>query len=86
MELGLDEDLAPLPEHLRKGGIAAGARALAREIDDLVVAGRDSSGHVREYRQCIAQLREWAPGAAANDTTDEVRNRRERRLGLASGG
>jgi hypothetical protein len=78
-------DLVPLPEHLRKGGVAAAALRLAMEMDAGVVLGRDAAGHAREIRQCITALREWAPGAAADDKTDEVRDRRERRLGLAAG-
>ena len=79
-------DLAPLPEYLRKGGVAAAALRLAMELDTGIVAGRDAAGHAREIRQCITALREWAPGAAADDKTDEARGRRERRLELVSGG
>lgn len=85
-EKGVLHDLSMLPEHLRRGGIAAGAIGLARDLDGGIVMGRDAASHQREIRQSITQLREWAPGAAADDKTDEVRERRERRLGQASGG
>lgn len=74
------EDLRPLPDGLRKGGIAAAAIRLAMELDAGIVIGRDAAGHGREIRMCIAQLREWAPGSASEDLTDEVRARRERNL------
>jgi hypothetical protein len=85
VETAVCHDLGPLPDYLRKGGVAAAAVRLAAELDMGVVTGRDAAGHAREIRQCLTALREWAPGAAADDHTDEVRARRERRLGNAGG-
>jgi hypothetical protein len=86
IEQAVAHDLAPLPEYLRKGGVAAAALRLATELDMGVVMGRDAAGHAREIRQCLTVLREWAPGAAADDKTDEARGRRERRLELVPRG
>ena len=80
MELAVAARLRTLPGELRKGPVAACMVRLARELDAGIVIGRDAAGHAREIRMCETQLREWAPGTAAGDSTDEVRERRERRL------
>jgi hypothetical protein len=86
VELAVTRDLAPLPDSLRKGGVAAAALRLAHELDRGIVIGRDAAGHVREIRQCLTVLREWAPVASQGDKTDRARDRRETRLELVSGG
>lgn len=85
MELAVLRDLSQLPDDLRKGGIAATAVRLARELDIAGMTPRDAAGHGREIRMCLAQLRDWAPGERKGDGTDEVRERRERRLNEAAG-
>ncbi len=84
VELGVQRDLAELPEKLRKGGTAAAVLQLARELDTHLVAGRDAAGHAREIRLALAQLAEMSPSGAKADTTDEVRARREQRLNRAA--
>lgn len=80
VELAILRDLKAFPDDLRKGGIASAALRLAVELDSGIVLGRDAAGHAREIRQCLVQLREFAPGEVRGDATDEVRERRERRL------
>ena len=41
---------------------------------------RDAAGHAREIRQATVTLADLAPGEGRGDQTDEVRDRRERRL------
>lgn len=80
MEEAVLSDLAELPEKMRKGGVAAGALRCARVIDEGGLTPRDEAGYVREIRLALAQLREMAPGDVKGDSTDEVSQRRERRL------
>jgi hypothetical protein len=80
VELGVHRDITRLPDAMRKGGIAAAALALAAELDTGELPPRESAGHAREIRQCLVTLAEMAPGDARGDQTDEVRQRRERRL------
>lgn len=80
VELAVQRDLKTLPAEHRRGAIATAALRLAMELDAGVVLGRDAAGHVREIRQCVVQLRDWAPGSQAGDSTDEARDKRERRL------
>jgi hypothetical protein len=80
-------DLARLPEDMREGGVARIALFCAQQLDSAVVNGlapRDAAAYARELRLALAQLREMAPGEVKGDMTDEVRERRERRL--AEGG
>lgn len=80
MEDAVKSDLAELPESMRNGGIAAVALYSARLIDEGGLPPRDAAGFAREIRLSLAQLREMAPGEVKGDVTDEVRERRERRL------
>jgi hypothetical protein len=80
VELAVRRDLARYPDDMRKGGIAAAALRLASELDAHLVVGRDAAGHAREIRMCLTQLHDFAPGEVRGDSTDEVRERRERRL------
>jgi hypothetical protein len=65
---------------MRAGALAATALRLAREIDTGALTARDLAGHARELRMHMTQLFDSAPGGSAGDVTDEVRDRRERRL------
>lgn len=85
VEEAVQRDLSHLPDDLRRGGIAATALRLAQDLDRGLVTGRDAAGHGREIRMCLAQLRDWAPGENKGDQTDEVRQRREQRMGAAAG-
>ncbi len=83
-ELSLEEsvraDLAQLPAHMRRGGVARGAIMCARVLDEGGLTPRDAAGFLRELRLSLAQLRDMQPGEVKGDVTDEVRQRRERRL------
>lgn len=75
-------DLSRLPEDMRSGGVAQVALFCARQLDQPpgMITPRDAAGFARELRLSLAQLREMAPGEVKGDVTDEVRERRERRL------
>lgn len=79
-ETAVLRDLKMLPEDLRKGAIAAVALALARQLDTGDMSARDLSDVANKLRMAMVTLREIAPGEAKGDHTDEVRERRERRL------
>ena len=79
------EDLKALPADLRKGAIAAVALGLARDLDDGDMSARDKAGMYAQLRMAMVTLREIAPGEAKGDHTDEVRERRERRLSQQTG-
>lgn len=79
------EDLKALPADLRKGAIAAVALGLARDLDDGDMSARDKAGMYAQLRMAMVTLREIAPGEAKGDHTDEVRERRERRLSQQAG-
>lgn len=80
VEKGVRRDLARLPEDLREGGIAATALRCALEMDTVPMASRDLAAVGGRLQQCLDLLRGWAPGAGSEDTTDELRGRRERQL------
>ena len=80
MEEAVIRDLAELPLNLRRGGIAAVALMCARELDGGALPPRDAATYLREIRLSLAQLRELTTGEVKGDVTDEVRERRERRL------
>jgi hypothetical protein len=80
MEDAVRADLSDLPEKLRHGGIAAVALMCARTVDEGGLPPRDAAGFLREIRLSIAQLREMTTGEVKGDITDEVRERREKRL------
>lgn len=79
-EKGVLEDLKAFPAELRKGGIAAIALLLAIEIDTVPMSPRDKAAMAGQVRMAMITLREIAPGEARGDRTDEVRERREKRL------
>ena len=78
-------DLQALPDDLRKGAIAAVALGLARDLDQGDMTARDKAGMYAQLRMAMVTLREIAPGEARGDHTDEVRERREKRLGRQGG-
>lgn len=80
MERAVQVDLEQLPEKMRHGGVAAVAISCARVLDEGGLPPRDAASYHREIRLSLAQLREMAPGDVKGDTTDEVSQRRERRL------
>jgi hypothetical protein len=84
VEAATTRDLKGLPPGMRQGALAATALKLAREIDESELTARDLAGHARELRMHMTQLFDSAPGGAKGDTTDEVRERRERRLAAAA--
>ena len=74
-ESAVRKDLKRMPPDLRAGAIAAAALALARQLDTIAMTPRDYSGHVRELRMCMTQLREWNPAGEIGDATDAARDR-----------
>lgn len=82
VEKGLDYDLKSMPEEYQKGAIAAGARRLARTLDEGGMTPRDEAGHMAQLRQAIVQLHEWAPGSEPGDPTGEAQARSEKTRGL----
>ena len=83
IELAVTRDLRAMPDALRLSAIAASALNLAREIDTLEMTARDTAGHTRELRMCMTQLADLAPGERKGDSTDMLRERRERRMATA---
>jgi hypothetical protein len=83
LELAVMRDLRAMPDALRLSAIAASAINLAREIDTLDMTARDTAGHTRELRMCMTQLADLAPGERKGDSTDMLRERRERRMAAA---
>jgi hypothetical protein len=79
-ETAVRRDLEALPPDLRKGAIAAVALGLARDLDEGGMTARDKAGMYAQLRMAMVTLREIAPGEAKGDHTDEVRERREKRL------
>lgn len=80
LEESVLNDLATLPVAMRHGGVAGVALMCARVLDQGGLPPRDAAGFARELRLSLAQLREMAPGELKGDATDEVRQRREKRL------
>lgn len=81
MREAVEKDLSQLPDSMRRGGIASVALMCARILDEGGLAPRDAAGFAREMRLSLAQLREMAPGEVKGDATDEVKLRRDKRLG-----
>lgn len=80
LEESVRSDLAALPLAMRRGGVARVTLMCARVLDQGGLSPRDAAGFAREMRLGLAQLREMAPGEVKGDVTDEVKQRRERRL------
>lgn len=76
-EAAVRKDLKRMPAELRGGAVAAAALALARQMDTIAMTPRDYSGHARELRMCMTQLREWNPAGESGDATDEARQQVE---------
>jgi hypothetical protein len=86
IELAVGRDLRAMPTALRQSALAATALDLARDLDSADRDGmtkRDKAGHARELRMHMTDLAAQAPGERKGDSTDEVRERRERRLAAA---
>ena len=80
IESAVLSDLLEFPAKMRDGAVAVGALTCARVLDEGGLSPRDAAGYLREMRLSMAQLREMAPGEVKGDSTDEVRQRREKRL------
>ncbi len=81
MEDAVHRDLAELPDTMRRGGIAAVALHAARRLDEGGLVPRDEGVFLARVQIALAQLREMAPGEVKGDPTDEVKLRRDKRLG-----
>src|ERR1700755_2082913 len=84
VETSVRKDLARLPKELAEGGIAATALDAAQQLDGLNNAfdlpARDAAAFLGQLRQCLVQLKEWAPGEVEDDPTDAAKNSREARM------
>lgn len=80
IEESVKADLTEMPVKMRRGGVAKVAISCARILDQGGLSPRDAAGFMRELRLALAQLREMAPGEVKGDITDEVKERREKRL------
>jgi hypothetical protein len=80
VEAAVLTDLARLPDDMLQGGVARVAVFCARALDSGGLSPRDAAGYAREIRLALAQLRDMAPGEVKGDHTDEIRERREKRL------
>jgi len=83
IELAVGRDLRAMPTALRASALAASALDLARDLDETEMTPRDKAGIARELRMHMNDLAAQAPGERKGDATDEVRERRERRLAAA---
>lgn len=79
-EQGVLKDLARMPPDLAEGALAASALGMAREVDAGELPPREAIQARAQIRQCMVQLREWAPGTDTGDSTDAKRERREQRM------
>ena len=73
-------DLSRYPAAIRDGGVAQLALDLARLMDIGDILPRDRAALAQQYRQCMDNLRLQAPGDIKGDLTDELRQRREKRM------
>ena len=80
MREAVESDLAELPEVMRRGGIARVALMAADVLDEGGLIPRDAAVFLARVQIALVQLREMAPGEVKGDATDEVRERREKRL------
>lgn len=74
----VDRDLALLPDELAQSGLAASARALARELDRPNSA-TSKSMCARALHDALDRLRDLAPPRKTHDRLDEVNEKREQR-------
>jgi hypothetical protein len=74
----VDRDLERLPRDLAESGLAASARALARELDRPNSA-TSKSMCARALHDALDRLRELAPPERKADRIDEVNRKREER-------
>ena len=79
-EQGVLNDLARVPADLATGALAAIAIGMARDVDSGELPPREKIQARAQIRQCMVQLREWAPGTDTGDSTDVKRERREQRM------
>jgi uncharacterized protein (DUF885 family) len=69
------KELAPLPEDVRAGGLAASALTLAKRLDE--ASPRDAANIARELRTTLAELRTLANAAPEeDDPIAAIQNRR----------
>lgn len=80
--VGVEKDLSRMPEHLRDGGLASVARAMAERIDSGSKCSPSECGRV--IVECLVQLRDLAPEEVVLDVVDDLAAARKRRRGAAS--
>jgi hypothetical protein len=79
IELAARRDLRDLPPSYAKSAIAVSYLQLARRLDNGVSA-RDAATLTRELRLALLALYDLAPPRREGDPTDDLRDRREKRL------
>jgi hypothetical protein len=79
-EQGVRNELDRMPPELATGALAALAIGYAQQMDTGELPPREWIGAGAQLRQCMVQLREWAPGSDTGDSTDVKRERREQRM------
>lgn len=76
-EKGVRYDLSKMTDEYRKGSLAAMALAMAQELDAGEMPPREAMTARAQIRQCVVQLKDWAPGERKDDPTDKARGQRE---------
>ena len=80
VEKGVRADLKRLPDDMQQGGYAALALQAAETLDTVPMTPRDLAGLEGRLQQILAALHEMAPGERKGDKTDDLQERRNRRL------
>jgi hypothetical protein len=76
---GVKRDLAELPKDLRESGLAEGALAIARVMDDFETSPAEMASCLRALHAALNRLRELAPPKEAKDGVDQIAERRAKR-------
>ena len=79
-EQGVLNDLSRMPPELAEGSLAALALALAQQADSGELPPREAIAAAAQIRQCMVQIRDWAPGTDTGDSTDVKRERMEKQM------
>lgn len=80
----LERELAAMPQELRESTLAATAMSLADALDDPDNSATSKSMCGRVMLDILDRLRELAPPQQQTTQLDDIRNRRQQRLGLAA--
>lgn len=84
IEKAARRDVRAMPDEFRSCAVAVAYIMLARRLD-AGMSPRDAGTVARELRMALLTLHEMAPPKRENDFVDEVRVKREQRLGAIAG-